>query len=281
MPELPEVETVRRGLAIVMEGQIIAGVTVNRSDLRRPLPEGFARRLQGVTVKALRRRAKYLIMELSGGDALLIHLGMSGSMVIDPGGGGGGLRNSYGPHEHVVFDMGNGARVRFSDPRRFGLMDLTPLDALDSHPLLADLGPEPTGADFTGARLAGLLRNKRTPIKAALLDQRLVAGLGNIYVSESLFQAGLSPRRSARTVQGGRAERLAASVRSVLAEAIAAGGSTLRDHVAPSGEIGYFQHSFKVYGREGETCVNAGCDARIRRIVQSGRSSFYCPDCQR
>ncbi|MHA1107752.1 MAG: bifunctional DNA-formamidopyrimidine glycosylase/DNA-(apurinic or apyrimidinic site) lyase [Alphaproteobacteria bacterium] len=281
MPELPEVETVRRGLATVMEGQIIAGVTVNRSDLRRPLPEGFARRLQGVTVTALGRRAKYLIAELSSGDALLIHLGMSGSMVIDPAGGASRMRNSYGRHEHVVFDMENGARVRFSDPRRFGLMDLAPLDALDSHPLLAHLGPEPTGDDFTGPRLAGLLRDKRTPIKAALLDQRLVAGLGNIYVCESLFQSGLSPRRSARNVQGARAGRLAAAVRSVLAKAIAAGGSTLRDHVAPSGEIGYFQHSFKVYGREGETCANQGCDARIRRIVQSGRSSFYCPDCQR
>ena len=282
MPELPEVETVRRGLAAVMEGGVIAGVTVNRGDLRRPLPEDFARRLQGRIVKSLGRRAKYIIAELSGGDALLIHLGMTGSMVIDPDGGHPGrLSNSYGPHEHVVFDMANGARVRFSDSRRFGLMDLTPLDALDSHPLLAHLGPEPIGEDFTGDRLARLLKNKRTPIKAALLDQRLVAGLGNIYVCESLFQAGISPRRSARTVQGVRAERLAGAVRHVLAKAIEAGGSTLRDHVAPSGEIGYFQHSFTAYGREGEACVNTGCDARIRRIVQSGRSSFYCPACQR
>lgn len=282
MPELPEVETVRRGLAAVMEGGVIADVIVNRGDLRRPLPADFARRLRDRTVKSLGRRAKYIIAELSGGDALLIHLGMSGSMVIDPDGGRAGrLSNSYGPHEHVVFDMANGARVRFSDPRRFGLMDLTPLDALDAHPLLAHLGPEPTGEDFTGDRLARLLKDKRTPIKSALLDQRLVAGLGNIYVCESLFQAGISPRRSARTVQGMRARRLARAVREVLAEAIAAGGSTLRDHVAPSGEIGYFQHSFRVYGREGETCMHGGCDARIRRIVQSGRSSFYCPACQR
>ncbi len=283
MPELPEVETVRRGLTTVMEGAAFANVIVNRSDLRRPLPERFAERLQGRTVESVGRRAKYIVIELSDGEALLIHLGMSGRMVIDPGSGGyrGGGKNSYGPHEHVVFAMDNGVRVRFSDPRRFGLMDLAPMAALDTHPLLAHLGPEPTGEDFTGARLAGLIEGKRTPIKAALLDQRVVAGLGNIYVCESLFQAGISPRRSARTVQGGRAERLAGAVRGVLAAAIAAGGSTLRDHVAPNGEIGYFQHSFRVYGREGEPCPNDGCDAVIRRIVQSGRSSFYCPDCQR
>lgn len=283
MPELPEVETVRRGLAAVMTGRAIAVVTVNRSDLRRPLPARFAARLKGKIVKSVGRRAKYLIIELVGGDVLLIHLGMSGRMVIDTDGGGYRDRSAaaHGPHEHVVFDMAGGAKVRYSDPRRFGLMDLTTMDALDVHPLLAHLGPEPTGEDFTGPRLARRLEGKRTPIKAALLDQTVVAGLGNIYVCESLFQAGISPRRSARTVQGGRAERLAAAVRDVLAAAIAAGGSTLRDHVAPSGEIGYFQHSFKVYGRAGEPCPNDGCNDRIRRIVQSGRSSFYCPSCQR
>jgi formamidopyrimidine-DNA glycosylase len=283
MPELPEVETVCRGLAAAMVGRIIAHVTVNRGDLRRPLPANFAGRLKGETVRSVGRRAKYIVIEFDRGNVLLIHLGMSGRMVINPDGGGyrGGRQDAHGPHEHVVFHMADGVVVRFSDPRRFGLMALTTRDELDVHPLLCDLGPEPTGEDFTGPRLAALLTGKRTPIKAALLDQKLVAGLGNIYVCESLFQAGISPRRIAASVQGRRAERLAAAIRSVLAAAIKAGGSTLRDHVTPSGEIGYFQHRFKVYGRDGEPCANSGCSALIRRVVQSGRSSFYCPTCQR
>jgi len=284
MPELPEVETVRRGLDAVMTGRRLGHVTVNRFDLRRRLPADFAARLAGRTVTAVGRRGKYLLIHFEDGGVLLIHLGMSGRMVIDPAGAPTGDRAApghRGRHEHVVFEVGNGTIVRFSDPRRFGLMALADGDALEVHPLLAHLGPEPVGEDFTGAVLAARLEGKRTPIKAAMLDQTVVAGLGNIYVCESLFAAGLSPRRIAATVQGGRATRLADAVRSVLADAIAAGGATLRDHVAPTGEIGYFQHWFKVYGRTGEPCPNAGCDAAIRRIVQSARSTFHCSRCQR
>lgn len=278
MPELPEVETVRRGLDAVMTGRRLGHVTVNRFDLRRRLPADFAARLTGRTVTGVGRRGKYLLIHLDDGGVLLIHLGMSGRMVFDPP---GAAPRQRGSHEHVVFEVGNGTIVRFSDPRRFGLMALADGDALEVHPLLAHLGPEPVGEDFTGAVLAARLKGKRTPIKAAMLDQRVVAGLGNIYVCESLFAAGLSPRRIAATVQGGRATRLADAVRRVLADAIAAGGATLRDHVSPTGEIGYFQHQFKVYGRDGEPCPNADCDAAIRRIVQSGRSTFHCSRCQR
>jgi len=288
MPELPEVETVRRGLDAVMTGRRLGHVTVNRFDLRRKLPADFAARLTGRTVTGIGRRGKYLLIHFEDGGVLLIHLGMSGRMVIDPAGGptGDGARDGAAPghrgrHEHVVFEVGNGTIVRFSDPRRFGLMALADGDALEAHPLLAHLGPEPVGEDFTGTVLAARLKGKRTPIKAAMLDQTVVAGLGNIYVCESLFAAGLSPRRIAATVQGGRATRLADAVRRILADAIAAGGATLRDHVAPTGEIGYFQHRFKVYGREGEPCPNADCDAAIRRIVKSGRSTFHCSHCQR
>ncbi len=280
MPELPEVETVRRGLAAAMEGRRLERVTVNRGDLRRPLPADFSRRLEGRTVLRVGRRAKYLVIELDDGTVLLIHLGMSGRMVFDPAGTGAEDR-PRGAHEHVVFETGNGTRVRFSDPRRFGLMDLTTEAELPGHPLLAHLGPEPLGEELTGPSLAGLLKGRRTPIKAALLDQTVIAGLGNIYVCESLFRAGISPRRSAANVQGARARRLAPAIKDVLTDAIAAGGSTLRDHVTPTGEIGYFQHSFRVYGRAGEICFNPDCTATIRRIVQSGRSSFYCPSCQR
>ncbi len=277
MPELPEVETVRRGLAAVMEGRRLAGVTVRHGDLRRPLPDGFAERLEGRSVVRIGRRAKYLLLELDDGGVLLIHLGMSGHVLIDPA---GAAERTPGKHEHVVFEVDNGTRICYSDPRRFGLMDLIDGGAMDEYPLLAHLGPEPTGDDFTGPVLAARLKGRHSPIKAALLDQRLVAGLGNIYVCESLFRAGISPRRSAHTVQGGRADRLAAAIREVLAAAIKAGGSTLRDHVAPSGEIGYFQHSFKVYGCEGAPCPTKGCGAAIGRLVQSGRSTFFCSRCQ-
>ena len=293
MPELPEVETVRRGLAAVMEGRPIAHVTVRRGDLRIPIPDGFAERLQGRTVTGIRRRAKYLLFDCDDGTVLIAHLGMSGRMVIDQaddGADGGNGRlvghfvhdpGSAAKHEHIVFQVGNGTVVRFSDPRRFGLMTLDHVDTIDAHPLLAHLGPEPTDDSFTGAVLAGLLRGKKTPIKAALLDQRVVAGVGNIYACEGLFRAGISPRRTAATVQGGRAERLADAIRRVLADAIAAGGSTLRDHVAPSGEIGYFQHNFRVYGQEGKPCPTCGVGNTVRRIIQSGRSTFYCPTHQR
>jgi formamidopyrimidine-DNA glycosylase len=287
MPELPEVETVRRGLAAVMEGRPITGVTVRRRDLRRPLPAGFEAALTGRTVTSIGRRAKYLLLHLDDGTVAIVHLGMSGRMVIDPAGeaemAGDFVHPAAslegGAHEHVVFSVGNGTMVRFSDPRRFGLMDLATEETLSSHPPLAGLGPEPLDEAFDGPALAARLAGKHTPIKAALLDQRVVAGLGNIYVCEALFAAGLSPRRSAHTVRGARADRLVAALTKVLVEAIAAGGSTLRDHVTPSGEIGYFQHSFKVYGRAGEPCP--GCGRPIRRIVQSGRSTFLCSACQR
>lgn len=285
MPELPEVETVRRGLAAVMEGRPIVDVLVRRGDLRRPLPEGFADALTGRTVKAVDRRAKYLLIRLDDGTVVIAHLGMSGRMVIDqadeaqspgaftlPGATGG-------KHEHIVFSVGNGTQIKFSDPRRFGLMDLSTEDTLADHPLLASIGPEPLDDTFDGVALAVRLAGKRTPIKSALLDQRIVAGLGNIYVCEGLFAAGLSPRRSAHTVQGGRAGLLMQSIKKVLLSAIDSGGSTLRDHVAPSGEIGYFQHNFKVYGREGDACPS--CAQPIQRLVQSGRSTFFCSRCQR
>ncbi len=281
MPELPEVETVRRGLATVMEGRPFAHVRVNRADLRVRLPDGFADALAGRVISRLDRRAKYLLIHCDDGTVLIVHLGMSGRMIIDDVSGRGGPPGPDGKHEHVVFKVGNGTLIRFADPRRFGLMALTSEDELARHPMLAHLGPEPTGEDFTGRVLAERLAGRNTPIKSALLDQRNVAGLGNIYVCEALFMAGLSPRRKAATVQGARAERLAKSIREVLADAIAAGGSTLRDHVAPSGELGYFQHRFKVYGREGEACPGCDCGESVRRIVQAGRSTFYCAKRQR
>jgi formamidopyrimidine-DNA glycosylase len=285
MPELPEVETVRRGLAAVMEGRRVERIEVRRRDLRIPLPEDFEERLEGRTLTSLGRRAKYLVGGFDDGTVLLAHLGMSGRMVIETPDDRSGARQlgdfvhdpgRHSKHEHVVFHVGNGTAIRFSDPRRFGLMTLTDREAYPDHPLIRHLGPEPTGEDFTGPALAALLAGRNTPIKSALLDQRVVAGLGNIYACEALFVAGLSPKRKAATVQGVRAARLAAAVRGVLADAIAAGGSSLRDHVAPTGELGYFQHSFKVYGRTGEPCPGCDCGGAVRRMVQSGRSTFYC-----
>ncbi|HUZ62482.1 MAG TPA: bifunctional DNA-formamidopyrimidine glycosylase/DNA-(apurinic or apyrimidinic site) lyase [Acetobacteraceae bacterium] len=275
MPELPEVETVMRGLAARLTGRVIRTAVLARGDLRWPAPAGLAARLTGARVLGFRRRAKYILMRLSGGDSLLIHLGMSGRMVLD---------GAPVPHEHLVLQTDSGARVGFADPRRFGSLDLVPTEAEDAHRLLAGLGPEPLGEAFTAAFLSGALAGKATPIKAALLDQTIVAGLGNIYVSEALFRARISPRRLAGTVAGARAARLVPAVRQTLAEAIAAGGSSLRDYVQPSGELGYFQHAWKVYGREGEACERCpglpAC-AGIRRVVQGGRSSFYCPRTQR
>lgn len=288
MPELPEVETVRRGLAEAMEGRRIERVEVRRHDLRIPVPDDFADRLQGRTLEKLGRRAKYLVGEFDDGTVLLAHLGMSGRMVIETpdqrAAAPGGFAHDPGghhAHEHIVFHVGNGTLIRFSDPRRFGLMTLTDRAGFPDHKLIRHLGPEPTGPEFTGPVLAARLEGKNTPIKAALLDQTVVAGVGNIYACEALYEAGLSPRRKASTVQGVRADRLARAVRKVLAEAIAAGGSSLRDHVAPTGELGYFQHSFKVYGRTGEPCPGCDCGQAVRRIVQSGRSTFYCARRQR
>jgi formamidopyrimidine-DNA glycosylase len=276
MPELPEVETVCRGLAGALHGRRLAKVELRRRDLRWPLPDDFVERLQGRTVRAVRRRGKYILLDLDGPDAMLAHLGMSGKMLIEPA----GKAPPLGPHDHVIFTTDRGIRIAFNDARRFGMMDLCATDAIEQHPLLKDLGPEPLGNGFSGPVLSNRITGKRTPIKSALLDQRVVAGLGNIYVSEALFRARISPKRSAHTVAGDRADRLVPAIKGVLQEAIAAGGSSLRDYVQASGELGCFQHSFDVYDREGETCRSCKRVA-VRRIVQSGRSSFFCPSCQR
>jgi formamidopyrimidine-DNA glycosylase len=283
MPELPEVETVMRGLATVLTGQRIRHATLAREGLRWPFPPGLALRLKGAEVLGFRRRGKYMLMRLSGGDSLLIHLGMSGRMVARvPGGLGDNAPPE--PHEHVALETEAGLRVGFVDPRRFGCLDLVPTAEEDRHRLLGELGPEPLEEEFSAASLSASLAGKRTPIKAALLDQRVVAGLGNIYVCEALFRAGISPRRLAHTVAGARAARLVPAIKAVLAEAIGAGGSSLRDYVQADGELGRFQDRFDVYDREGLPCPRCpgapDCDG-VRRVVQSGRSSFFCPRCQR
>jgi formamidopyrimidine-DNA glycosylase len=279
MPELPEVETVMRGLRAALEGRRIVRAVAHRADLRWALPVGLARRLTGARVLGFRRRGKYMLMRLDGGDSVLLHLGMSGRMLVERAG-----RNDVTLHEHLVMETDEGWRVGFVDPRRFGSVDLVPTAVEDLHRLLAGLGPEPLDAAFDVASLSEALAGKRTPIKAALLDQKVVAGLGNIYVCEALFRAEISPLRSAHTVPGARATRLVPAIKDTLTEAIAAGGSSLRDYVQPDGELGYFQHAWKVYGREGEMCGR--CPGKpvcqgIRRVVQSGRSTFYCPRVQR
>ncbi len=287
MPELPEVETVRRGLAPVMEGGRIARAELRREGLRWPFPPRMSERLQGRAVLALRRRSKYILADLEPGpgpaETLLIHLGMSGRMLIEgaPRGRFAHAAGSRGRHDHVVLHMQGGARIVFNDARRFGMMDLWPTAELESHPLLARLGPEPLGNGFSEAYLQAALKGRRSPIKAALLDQRIVAGLGNIYVCEILHRTGISPRRAAGRISARRIGALVPATREVLLEAIRAGGSSLRDHRQASGEMGYFQHDFRVYGREGEACPSPGCNGRIARIVQSGRSTFHCPRCQR
>ncbi len=283
MPELPEVETVRRGLTSAMEGVVIERVEVNRPDLRWPFPDRMADRLSGKRVNRLWRRSKYILIDLSSAETLLIHLGMSGRMIVSGDPLGQFVHNHPTPakHDHVVFYMANGARVTFNDPRRFGAMDLMATDAADQHKLLSSLGPEPLGNDFYEDHLISAFRNKNTPVKSALLDQRIVAGLGNIYVCEALFRAGVSPRRKAGQVSKQRVAALVPVIRQVLQDAIEAGGSSLRDFRQADGELGYFQHSFDVYGREGEPCRTNGCNGSIQRITQSGRSSFYCAQCQR
>ena len=283
MPELPEVETVRRGLTPAMEGVRITRAQVNRPDLRWPFPDRMAERLTDQTVTGLRRRSKYILADLDSGETLLIHLGMSGRMTVsgDPLGQFVHDHPAAQKHDHVVFDMANGARITFNDPRRFGAMDLMPTAEIDAHPLLAKLGPEPLGNRFDEAYLTAQLKQRNSPIKSALLDQRIVAGLGNIYVCEALFRAGIAPNRKAARVSAARLSPLVQIIREVLGDAIAAGGSSLRDFRQADGELGYFQHSFDVYGREGAPCRRDGCDGEIRRIVQSGRSSFFCPVCQR
>jgi formamidopyrimidine-DNA glycosylase len=277
MPELPEVETVVRGLAMRVAGRRIDKLTLNRADLRFPMPPGLAARVEGRRVVSIGRRAKYLLFRMEGGGVLLAHLGMSGRMVL-----GGASNAEDRRHDHVVMRFEDGAVLRFNDARRFGLIDWAESeDELARHPRLKDLGPEPLAPDFRGVSLAASLDGKATPIKAALLDQRVVAGLGNIYVCESLYWAGLSPKRLAGAVKGERAERLARAIREVLERAIAAGGSSLRDYVQASGELGYFQHQFAVYDKEGKPCPECDCAKGVRRIVQGGRSTFYCPKRQR
>lgn len=270
MPELPEVETVVRGLRPILLGQRLERVTTRRADLRWPLPVDLAQRLSGATVTALHRRAKYGLLETDRGDTLIFHLGMSGK--FHP------LLGEPGAHDHVLIETA-AHRLAYNDHRRFGSMHLAPTAEAALHPLLAKLGPEPLSADFSGATLAARAEGRATPIKALLLDQQAVAGIGNIYASEALFAAGIDPARKAGRIATARLDALAEAVKQVLARAIEAGGSTLRDHAQVSGELGYFQHSFQVYGREGEACP--GCGSPIRRRVQSGRSTFDCPRCQR
>ena len=293
MPELPEVETVRRGLQPVMEGERIVKAEARRKDLRFPFQKDFVARLTGQTVTSLGRRAKYLMADLASGDVLLMHLGMSGSfrVITDEDTKTPGKlhhpRSGDRAHDHVVFHMSSGAAIVFNDPRRFGYMKIIARRALDDEPLLSGLGPEPLGNEFDAAMLARSCANKKTSLKAALLDQRVVAGLGNIYVCEALFRSHLSPRRLAATLATKRAEptdhakRLVDAIHAVLNQAIKAGGSSLRDHRQTSGELGYFQHSFQVYDREGEKCQTAGCSGIVRRFTQNGRSTFWCPKCQK
>jgi formamidopyrimidine-DNA glycosylase len=288
MPELPEVETVRRGLAPAMEGANLAKVEVRDRRLRWPIAKDFENRLTGRTVEGLGRRAKYLLADLSSGEVLIMHLGMSGSFRVGKDARPGVYyheKSKSTAHDHVVFHMSNGATVTFNDPRRFGSMKLVARAKLDSEPLLRGLGPEPLGNEFDAAMLATACAGKKTSLKAALLDQRVVAGLGNIYVCEALYRARLSPKRQASTIAdssgrpNARATVLVKAIQAVLQDAIAAGGSSLRDHRRTDGALGDFQHNFRVYDREGEPCPN--CKRKIKRIVQSGRSTFYCASCQK
>jgi formamidopyrimidine-DNA glycosylase len=296
MPELPEVETVRRGLEPVLAGATLARVEARRPDLRFPLPDGFVQRLTGARIERLDRRAKYLLAPLDRDETLVMHMGMSGRFEIaapeiaapeifgeaatqQPG----RFARAQPPdpkHAHIRFETEAGALVTFYDPRRFGYMDLIATDALEQHPWFEGLGPEPMGCGFDAAHLARAAAGRRAPIKSLLLDQRVIAGLGNIYVCEALHRAGVAPERPAGTVSPRKLKALTETIRAVLGEAIEAGGSTLRDYAAADGSLGYFQHRFAVYGREGEPCLKAGCRGRIERIVQSGRSSFACNRCQ-
>lgn len=278
MPELPEVETVRRGLSPALEGRTILRIVARRADLRAPFPENFESRMRNRRVEALHRRGKYLLADLDDAMTLIVHLGMSGRMMAFED---ASRAPPPGPHDHVDIATEAGGLVRFRDPRRFGLMTLAPTDSLGEHPFFVGMGPEPLSNAFDGPALAALLKGRKTPLKAALLDQGVVAGLGNIYVSEALFRARLSPRRLASSVGGRRADALADAIRQVLAEAIEAGGSTLRDHAKTDGSLGYFQHRFAVYDREGRPCPECDCANGVTRIVQAGRSTFFCARKQR
>jgi formamidopyrimidine-DNA glycosylase len=294
VPELPEVETVRLGLVPALEGHVITEAKVRRGDLRIPFPPNFAQRLTGRTVKRLSRRAKYILAELDDGETLVIHLGMSGRMSVFAGGHRRKLGNyvydtapdgfGLGKHDHVVLETDAPARIVFNDHRRFGLMTLLPTDRLEGDKLFKDIGVEPLSEKFNAAHLAQALAGKKTPVKSALLDQRVVAGLGNIYVCEALFRAGISPKRLAGSVSRERIAPLVAAIKTVLKQAITAGGSTLRDHAQATGDPGNFQNQFLVYGREGKPCKGTPgkpCKGTVKRIVQAGRSTFYCPACQK
>ena len=273
MPELPEVETVRTALEPVLSGQRIKSVRLTRQDLRWPLPDRLDSRLTGRICAVPERRSKYILVGLDNAEILLIHLGMSGAIRLY------NQKPNFAKHDHFSVELESGDWFVFSDPRRFGHLDLFAGADKHTHPLLSGLGVEPLSAGFSASVLSRLMKGRKTSIKAALLDQRLIAGLGNIYVSEALFRAGISPRRKAGAIAGGRAERLAKAIKEVLSEAIAAGGTSLRDHIQPGGEIGYFVQNLRVYGQAGLAC--GVCGQTIRQIVQSGRSSFYCPSCQR
>lgn len=283
MPELPEVETVMRGLAPSMEGAVIAKAQINRPDLRWPFPDRMSERLTGQRVERLRRRSKYILADLASGESLLIHLGMSGRMLVsgDPLGQFVHDHPQAEKHDHVVLDMDNGARITFNDPRRFGAMDLLDTATAEGSKLLSVLGPEPLGNQFSEDYLTTAFKGKNTPVKSALLDQGIIAGLGNIYVCETLYRAGINPKRKAGQIAGRKVATLVPIIREVLSDAIEAGGSSLKDFRSAGGELGYFQHRFDVYDREGDPCKRDGCDGVVARIVQSGRSSFYCPQCQR
>lgn len=285
MPELPEVETVRKGLSPVLVGAKLTRVIASRADLRFPLPANFAKRLEGRRIVTLTRRAKYLLAELDSGETLAMHLGMSGRFTI------AGKRRQAGDfyfaaptnptHTHVVFETESGARVEYNDPRRFGFMALIDSAGVEAHKFFAGLGPEPLGNAFSGAALHAALKGRKQNIKATLLDQRVVAGLGNIYVCEALWRSRISPKRAAGKVSLPKAEELTRAIRDVLGEAIEAGGSSLKDYAQADGALGYFQHRFSVYDREGKDCARKGCNGRIKRFEQGGRSTFFCPVCQR
>ena len=289
MPELPEVETVRMGLVPALEGRTITKALVRRADLRRPFPPRFAARLEGQRVLRLTRRAKYILAELSGGETLVIHLGMSGRMAVYAKGARTKLGNYVydigppveGKHDHVVLETDAPARIVYTDHRRFGLMALMETAALDDDKLFAGLGPEPLSQAFNAKMLTAALDGRRTPIKSALLDQRIVVGLGNIYVAEALFRSFISPKRLAGSLKPDQIAALVKASKQVLRDAIAKGGSTLRDHAQATGDPGNFQHHFQVYGRAGKPCLHKGCGGVIKRITQAGRSSFYCPVCQK
>jgi formamidopyrimidine-DNA glycosylase len=294
LPELPEVETVRRGLAPHLEGRTVASVRLNRPDLRLPFPERLGARIEGAEVLPLGRRAKYLLVPLSSGETLIIHLGMSGRLLIlQPESGNNSGEDSDAPgrfhhdvtrleqHDHMILGFDDGRQLIFNDPRRFGFVILGPSETIEAHPSLAGLGVEPLGNAFSADYLLARFAGRRTPLKSALLDQRHIAGLGNIYVCEALHRAGISPERHAASLTAPEAARLVPIIRDVLGEAIEAGGSSLRDYRHEDGSLGYFQHAFRVYDREGEPCPTPGCGGTIARTVQSGRSTFHCARCQR